>query len=120
MTNVRTDQVIEVTENGPYHVTGGIPLMRVAKVVNDQGENVDWEVYETIETDDEYWLCRCGHSTDKPFCTDMHVKVGFDGTESAPTDRYEERAKVLGGTKVTISDDRGICAHAAFCSNRVT
>jgi CDGSH-type Zn-finger protein len=120
MTDVKTEQAIEVTENGPYHVTGGIPLVRVRKIPGDRGSFKDWEVYETIETEDEYWLCRCGQSTGKPFCTGMHEKVGFDGTETAPTSTYAERAKVLGGTKVTVSDDRGICAHSAFCSNAVT
>ena len=120
MTETKTDQAIEVTENGPYHVTGGIPLVRVRKVPGDRGSFTEWEVYETLETEDEYWLCRCGQSTGKPFCTGMHEKVGFDGTETAPTDTYAERAKVLGGTKTTVSDDRGICAHAAFCSNAAT
>jgi CDGSH-type Zn-finger protein len=120
MTDVKTDQAIEVTEDGPYHVTGGIPLVRVRKVPGDRGSFKDWEVYERLETTDEYWLCRCGQSTGKPFCTGMHEKVGFDGTETAPTDAYTERAKVLGGTKITVSDDRSICAHAAFCSNAAT
>jgi CDGSH-type Zn-finger protein len=118
---VKTEQAIEVTENGPYHVTGGIPLVRVRKIPGERkGSFKGWEPYETIETDDEYWLCRCGHSDDKPFCTGMHEKVGFDGTETASTDTYVGRAQALGGTKATISDDRGICAHAAFCSNATT
>jgi CDGSH-type Zn-finger protein len=50
----------------------------------------------------------------------MHEKVNFDGTETAPTDTYAQRAQILGGTKVTVKDDRGICAHAAFCSNAAT
>jgi CDGSH-type Zn-finger protein len=120
MTEVKTDQAIEVTENGPYHVTGGIPLVRVRKIPGDRGSFTDWEVYETLESEDEYWLCRCGQSETKPFCSGMHSKVGFDGTETAPTDAYAERAKALGGTKITVKDDRGICAHAAFCSNAAT
>lgn len=120
MTEVKTEQAIDVTVNGPYHVTGAIPLVRVRKIPGDRGSFTDWEVYETIETEDEYWLCRCGHSDNKPFCTGMHEKVGFDGTETAPTDTYAGRAKVLGGAKVTVKDDRGICAHAAYCSNAAT
>jgi len=122
MTETQVGQAVEVTTNGPYHVTGGIPLYRVRKVPLEgaRGSYKDWDIYEKIETEDEYWLCRCGHSTNKPFCTGMHEKIGFDGTETAPTDTYKERAKPLGGTKVSVSDDRGICAHAAFCSNEVT
>lgn len=120
MTEIKTEQAIEVTENGPYHVTGGIPLKRVRKVPGDRGSFKDYEVYEELETEDEYWLCRCGQSTTKPFCSGMHEKVNFDGTEVAPTNTYKERAKNLGGTKTTFYDDRGICSHAAFCSNAAT
>lgn len=120
MTDVQAKQAIEVTENGPYHVTGAIPLKRVRKIPGARGSFTGWEPYETIPTEDEYWLCRCGHSTEKPFCSGMHETVGFDGTERAPTNGYAERAKVLGGTKLTVKDDRSICAHAAFCSNEAT
>jgi CDGSH-type Zn-finger protein len=120
MTDVRTQQAIEVTENGPYHVTGGVPLIRVRKTPGDRGSFTGWEPYETIETEDEYWLCRCGRSTEKPFCSGMHTTIGFDGTETAPTNTYAERAQVLGGTNITVKDDRAICAHAAFCSNAAT
>jgi CDGSH-type Zn-finger protein len=86
-----------------------------------RGSFSDWETYEKIETEDEYWLCRCGHSTNKPFCTGMHEKIGFDGTETAPTDDYSARRKHLGGgDKLAVYDDRSICAHAAFCSNATT
>jgi CDGSH-type Zn-finger protein len=115
-----TDAAIEVGENGPYRVTGGVPLVRVSKVETEQGEPIAWHVDEVLDAPAEYLLCRCGNSDNKPFCSDMHDQVGFDGTESAPTDAYGDRAKTLGGTEVTIRDDRGICTHASFCANRIT
>ena len=33
---------------------------------------------------------------------------------------YADRAKNLGGTGITVHDDRSICVHAGFCGNRVT
>lgn len=115
-----TDAVIEVGENGPYHVAGGVPLVRTSKVETEQGEPVAWSVADRLETKDEYWLCRCGASDNKPYCVGKHQDSGFDGTEAAPTDAYADRAKTLGGTGVAIEDDRGICTHASFCANRVT
>jgi CDGSH-type Zn-finger protein len=120
VTETKTHQAIEVTENGPYHVTGGVRLVRIEKITNEEKVHIGWRVYEEIDAPEEYWLCRCGQSETKPFCSDMHLKVGFDGTETAQTNSYADRAEVLGGTKVTVRDDRGICAHAAFCSNRIT
>lgn len=111
---------IEVGRDGPYHVSGGVPLVRVSKLETDQGEPVGWNVDERLEAGEEYWLCRCGHSDRKPFCSGTHNDVGFDGTEAPPPGERAERAKTLGGTGVTVTDDRGICTHAGFCANRIT
>jgi CDGSH-type Zn-finger protein len=51
-------------DDGPYHVTGDFVL------IDGQGKQL------TL-TDSETWLCRCGHSTDKPFCTGSHHECGF-------------------------------------------
>src|SRR5438067_13629863 len=104
MTELRTEAAIEIQADGPYVVTGGVPLVRIRK---------DGTVLETYESGDEVWLCRCGGSTDKPFCADVHLSNGFDGTETAPTDAYADRAKPLGGG---IRDDRSICGHAGVCA----
>lgn len=50
----------------------------------------------------------------QPFCDGSHSQ-GFDGTEAAPTDSYESRAKVMQGEGMQVRDDRGICEHAGFC-----
>jgi CDGSH-type Zn-finger protein/uncharacterized Fe-S cluster protein YjdI len=44
----------------------------------------------------------------------------FDGTETAPTSTYDERAKSYQGTGVVVRDDRSVCEHAGFCGNRLT
>jgi CDGSH-type Zn-finger protein/uncharacterized Fe-S cluster protein YjdI len=108
VSDVVTGAGVEVQKDGPYVVTGRVPLVRI-----DRRGNVS----ETYDAGDEYWLCRCGGSSDKPFCSDAHVGNGFEGAETAPTDTYAERATPLGGG---ILDDRAICAHAGFCANRIT
>jgi CDGSH-type Zn-finger protein len=115
-----SEVVIEVDEDGPYHVIGRIPISRVSKVLSDKREAIGWNVDDELAEEDEMWLCRCGNSTNKPYCSDAHLDVPFDGTETAATNSYEERAEVLGGTEVQIVDDRSVCTHASFCSSKIT
>jgi CDGSH-type Zn-finger protein len=61
---------ITVTENGPYKVTGEVEL------VGHAGNPVD-PPSSTI------FLCRCGGSTNKPFCDGTHSKIGFRGAMEA-------------------------------------
>lgn len=51
---------VTATRNGPYHVSGGIPLD------DDQGS--------APETTDHYTLCRCGQTRNQPFCDGSHWK----------------------------------------------
>jgi uncharacterized Fe-S cluster protein YjdI/CDGSH-type Zn-finger protein len=62
------ERAIEVTQDGPYRVTGGIPLTDAdgAAVPRAQGSSLE-----------HYALCRCGHSQNKPFCSGMHWYVDF-------------------------------------------
>ena len=62
---------IEVTENGPYKVTG---LERLV--------DVDGNEYE-LPQGKPVFLCRCGGSTNKPFCDSTHSKIGFEAAERA-------------------------------------
>ena len=113
------DPHIEVTRNGPYRVHGGIPLVRKVKVVapeNDQ--SMDWTKTETLHTGETYDLCRCGHSGAKPFCDGSHVRVGFDGTETAKTGSYESRMWRSTGPGISIRRVGSLCMHAAFCEGR--
>jgi CDGSH-type Zn-finger protein/truncated hemoglobin YjbI len=62
------EPMIEVTRDGPYRVTGGIPLTG--------GEGHD-EHRNAGASREHYALCRCGHSQNKPFCSGMHWYVDF-------------------------------------------
>ncbi len=61
---------ITPTENGPYKVQGPVQLI-------DPDGNAVEVPGETI------FLCRCGGSTNKPFCDGTHSKIGFQGAIAA-------------------------------------
>ena len=71
---------VEVSKDGPYRVTGGIPL------VDQNGAPVQRNRGASLE---HYSLCRCGKSQNKPFCSGMHWYVRFRdpvvGADHAPT-----------------------------------
>ena len=58
--------VVTVVHNGPYAVEGDFMLADKDGKVSEQKGKV--------------FLCRCGHSHNKPFCDGTHVKIGFDDT----------------------------------------
>jgi CDGSH-type Zn-finger protein len=111
---------IDVNQDGPYQVSGQVPLRRKRAETTELGEPVGWQDDELLATDDTYWLCRCGGSENKPFCDGSHRRIGFDGTEAAPTDSFAERATDYPAGTVTVQDDRAICQHAGFCGSKVT
>jgi CDGSH-type Zn-finger protein len=111
---------IEVTENGPYRVRGGLPLVRTAQVETEYGEPVAWAPDESVRvrTPVDYDLCRCGQSSRKPFCDGTHEREPFDGTEVARRDTYDDRAYPYRGGDLTMRDDRTLCTQAGYCGDR--
>ena len=106
---------IAVAVNGPYLVTGGAPLVRETIGVNSAGDSVDWVEGGPVPARRAYQLCRCGHSSTKPFCDGTHVSVQFDGTETASRVPYVEQAEVMAGDGLEMSDVENLCAFARFC-----
>jgi len=106
---------IVVTKDGPYEVSGGIPLSMQIITPNKEGFSWDWKKAKTFETQEKYDLCRCGHSKNKPFCDDSHAKVKFDGTETATRRPFVRQAEVFAGPTLLLSDAEELCAFARFC-----
>lgn len=106
---------IQVTKDGPYFVDGGVPLVRLEIVVNDQGEACEWREIERLEGGECYALCRCGKSASKPFCDGTHTRTGFDGTETASRELYADEAACTDASGIKLRDARRLCAEARFC-----
>src|SRR5512146_727081 len=88
---------IVVCQDGPYMVQGSIPLVRKIQVVSEYGEPLTWKKEETLPTEETCYLCRCGHSCNKPFCDKTHRKIGFHSKETADQRLTAERQITLPG-----------------------
>ena len=54
------ENIVEIIENGPIKITGKI-------VLTDQKRDTKTEV-------NEVFLCRCGRSSNKPYCDGSHKR----------------------------------------------
>lgn len=111
---------ITSSPGGPLIVSGGVPVVRKTAVSSEHGEPLAWRTSKPLDTRETFALCRCGESNNKPFCDGSHVAAGFEGNDTADASTYDDRSNTLGGSGITVRDDRGICAHAGFCGNRAT
>lgn len=69
---------IKVRRDGPLKVARHIGLF------DHEGDRI-----EIPDPDRPYVLCRCGASSNKPFCDGSHSEIGFDGSGPALADDPE-------------------------------
>ena len=109
------NQKVTITKNGPYLVSGNIPLSKTISIVGSQGEPEKWKKGKKYPEHEKYTLCRCGKSQNKPYCDGTHTKIGFNGEETASKKRYEDQAEIINGPKLDLTDAKKLCSHARFC-----
>lgn len=115
MATKKEEMRIKIIKDGPYLVTGGLPLYEQVIITDDAGhtrELIDKKEYPRQET---YILCRCGASKNKPFCDGTHRKIGFDGSETASRKPYIEKAEIIEGPELKLTDAPEFCDHSRFC-----
>jgi len=106
---------IKVSRNGPYLVEGGVPLIKQKAIANAEGIPYRWQTIERYPLQQRYALCRCGESKNQPFCDGTHIKIGFDGEETASREPCLNLSERIGGLSLNLTDARELCASARFC-----
>jgi len=106
---------VTIVKNGPYLVSGNLPLDTQAIRVGADNEPETFEARQTWKTEETYALCRCGKSKNKPFCDGSHVGEEFDGTEVAEKTPFAQQARILQGPEVDLADAESFCMGARFC-----
>lgn len=94
---------ITARENGP------LVVKHLKRLTGEDGREI--EVKEVMA------LCRCGGSSNKPFCDGTHNQIGFSDT---PTNEPAGKDKVYSfeGTESHVAYNPRLCSHAAECVAR--
>jgi CDGSH-type Zn-finger protein len=111
----KENYVIKVSKDGPYLASGGIPLYEKIIDYDSKWDTCKWQDGKTYPRQETYALCRCGQSNNKPFCDGTHLKIKFDGTETASHTLYHDEAVVIDGPGLKLTDAKVLCASARFC-----
>jgi CDGSH-type Zn-finger protein len=112
----KNKQFIKIVKNGPFLVYGGIPLIKLIITTDTIGYPYEWVEKMKYPQQEEYALCRCGQSENKPFCDGKHEETGFQGIETAGRVSYLDNAKEINGTELILTDNQTLCNHAGFCA----
>lgn len=112
---INDEMKITVSRDGPYIVTGGVPLKKAEIRYDDSGSVRGYDEREIPVGRQTYALCRCGHSANPPFCDGAHARAAFDGTETADREPFDEGARIIRGPSLTLADNERHCIHIGFC-----
>jgi CDGSH-type Zn-finger protein len=97
---------ITPTENGPYRLEGVSEITR-------------WSDGQSLPIDGRAMLCRCGGSANKPFCDGTHSRNGFSGAKDPDRVPDQRDSYTSSDGRLTIHDNRGLCAHAGRCTDNL-
>ncbi len=110
MTGSTQGMKIVVSKDGPYLVSGEVPIALQVITPNSDGMSWEWKQGRTFDGKQGCALCRCGHSKNAPFCDGTHSRIEFDGRETASRVPYARQAKTYDGPAMALSDQENLCA----------
>lgn len=91
---------ITITDNGPIKVSSEALTLRFC------GEPV------AVEGGKDVYLCRCGESSNPPFCDGSHSKTGF---VAEPPQGTNKEVRVWEGKSIRTFFNSNACMHAFYC-----
>jgi len=100
---------IGCSPNGPYRLVSDPTPQPVGTLQSHTGSGYKTPVGVS--------LCRCGGSKNKPFCDGTHSSIGFSSANTADASR--NRRETYAGKRITIFDNRALCAHAGVCTDKL-
>ena len=106
---------IKVTKNGPYLVSGGLPLKKEIIITDEEHCPVKWQAGKEYPVEENYALCRCGRSDHKPFCDGTHGRTGFTCRDADTREKFADQAQDIEGPDLILKDAPKLCASARFC-----
>jgi len=106
----KTKPTVSCAENGPYLLKSEATSTVKLCIRGPAGE--------TVSSVSDVALCRCGGSSNKPFCDGTHRKNGFSDQNESSAE--ENRVANYSGAQVSIHDNRSICAHAGYCTDQLS
>lgn len=109
---------IKITKDGPYIVSGNIPLSEEA--IMSEGLDKKYKFIKAYEVGETYRLCRCGKSKNMPFCDGSHIDCKFHGKTTAPLKTIKEQSVVYENDDLILEDAEELCAFARFCHGKGT
>ena len=106
---------VRVTKDGPYRITGDVPLKEERIVSSQFGIGLRWEMGGEFPPRESYSLCRCGHTKTPPYCDGTHAHTEWQSQETALQTDYLSQAETIEGPGLRLTDARILCAGARFC-----
>lgn len=109
------DIFIEIKKDGPY-IVHGAPRV-VQKIIQSNAHGISTSFLEGREfaMEETSSLCRCGQSSNAPYCDGSHLRSNVDLQEVASYEPLLANSELIQGPTRSLTDNDKYCAFGRFC-----